>query len=70
MDSHEGQITVALYFSDLLAVVTNLQVLQFNFVVFVFSGPVESLSPSVISKPIADEIRVTLFNYDKRPVVK
>lgn len=27
MDSHEGQITVALYFSDLLAVVTNFQVL-------------------------------------------
>lgn len=60
MDSHEGQITVALYFSDLLAVVTNFQVLQVNFVVTVLPRPVESLSPSVISEPIADEIRVTL----------
>lgn len=60
MDSHKSQIAMTLYFSDFLAVVTNLQVLQVNFIVCILSRPVESFSPSVVSKPVADEIRVTL----------
>lgn len=61
VDSHKGQITVTLHFSDLFAVVTNLQILQVNFIVCVLSRPVESLSPGVISEPVADEIRITLY---------
>ena len=58
--SHECEITVVLDFTNLSAVTAELQILECHFVVSLLPRPFESLSPSLVSKPVANKVRITL----------
>lgn len=60
MKSHECEITIVLYFTNLSAVTAELQILERHLVVSLLPRPVEGFSPSLVSKPVANKIRIAL----------
>ena len=60
MKSHECEIAVVLDFANLSAVTAELQILERHFVVSLLPRPFEGFSPSFVSKPIANKVRIAL----------
>lgn len=63
MKSHEGQIAVTLDLADLLAIAAKLQVFEFDLIVSLLPGPLESFGPRLVAEPVADEVCVTLYRH-------
>ena len=61
VDSHECQVAAALDFTSLLAVSTKLEIGTANFAICFASVPFQCIGPYVISKPIADEVSISLI---------
>ena len=61
MNSHERQIATIFYLSNLPPVLTESQFLEVDLIVGVFPRPIKRFGPCVISQPVADEVRVTLW---------
>ena len=51
-DLHEGEVTAGLDLAELLTAV-KLQVLYLGLVEALLAGPLESLSPALVTKPVA-----------------
>lgn len=60
VESHEGKVAITLDLSNLLPISTKLEILQFDLIVSLLTRPFQCLGPSLITQPIADEVRVTL----------
>ena len=59
VQSHKCKIAAALHLSDLPTVAVKVQIRKVNFVERFLARPLESFSPRVVSKPIADVVGVT-----------
>ena len=60
MKSHKGEITVVFDFANLSAITAELQIFECHFVVSLLPRPFKSLRPSLVPKPIANEVRIAL----------
>ena len=60
MKSHECEITVVLDFPNLSAITAELQILECHFIVSLLPRPFEGLGPSLVSKPVANKVRIAL----------
>ena len=61
MDSHKGQVTAALDFSNLLACSSKVEIGETNLAVVFAIVPLELVRPLVIPKPVANVVCVTLL---------
>lgn len=67
VETHKGKVAVRLDLANLLALVFILlddQVLQWKRRVLLLSRPLESLGPGLVTKPVADEVRIAGVNQD------
>lgn len=55
----EGEVTARLDLTDLLAITVNLEVLHLCLPVLLLARPLESLSPGLVAKPVADVVGIT-----------
>ena len=60
MKSDECEITVILDFTNFSTITAELQILERHFVVSLLPRPFEGLSPSLVPKPVAYEVRIAL----------
>ena len=60
MKPHECKITVVLDFTNLSAVTAEFEILKCHFVIGFLSRPIEGFSPCLVSKPVADKVRIAL----------
>ena len=60
MESHESEVATTLDLTDLPPTSPELQILHFNFVVGLFTGPFKRFSPGLITQPIANEVCIAL----------
>lgn len=61
VESHEGEIAIALDLTDLLTTTTKLQVLEPSLVIGFLTRPLKRFGPCMVTEPVADEVCVTLF---------
>ena len=63
MESHEGEIAIALDLTDLLTTTTTtkLQVLEPSLIIGFLTRPLKRFGPCMVTEPVADEVCVTLF---------
>jgi len=61
VESHEGEIAIALNLANLLAVTAKLQILESDLVISLLTGPLKCFSPCTVTEPVADEVCVTLI---------
>lgn len=66
VDSHEGKVSMVLDLSNLATTVTviNAQVLHLCLLECLVTWPLKRLSPSLVSKPVANEVGITGINQD------
>ena len=60
MDSYERQVAMTLDLSNLPSITLKIQIAEINLIVVLLPRPIECFGPCMISKPVANEIRVTL----------
>lgn len=57
-DLHEGKVSRCLHLTIFRAII-KLQVCDFSLVERLLSRPLEGISPSLVTKPVADEVSIT-----------
>jgi hypothetical protein len=62
-DLEEGEVSAVLNLSILVAVI-KLDVLDAGLVEVLLTRPLESLSPGLVSEPVADEVSITSIDQD------
>lgn len=68
VETHEGEVAVALDLANLLAlvlVVDDFDIFQRKGSVLFLAGPFEGVSPGLVSEPVADEVGVTSVDEDR-----
>ena len=59
VNGHEGEVTTALHFADVVAIAPKLQVAKLKVVKLVLTGPLKSFGPTMVTKVVTDEILET-----------
>jgi len=65
IQTHESEVAMALDLTNLLAlvlVVDNLEILQLGSSKLLLARPLESFSPGLVAKPVADKVSITSIN--------
>ena len=65
VDLHEGEVSGGLDLAVLLISLGNRKVLELGLVEALLAGPLESLAPSLVAEPVADEVGITGIDQDR-----
>lgn len=65
VDLHEGEVATGLDLAVFLRVPVNLERLNLSLLETLLARPLESVGPSLVAEPVADEVGITSINQDR-----